>query len=183
MVPNVVWLQKLRPIFAEKQMKTSFWGVTSKKGVDEKLCAKVAQKLFGQVSENSGKILCTPKNLPAPTPLPACHYFGPFTVKLCAPLALHRVKALAHCTTTTLSCPSRRCSSRWWDATRIRSADRSGLISTRRQWPTTSCSASSTRRPENGRTDSFLASCAICRTWRTTDRSGSFSTATSTQCG
>jgi len=37
--------------------------------VEGTFVGKVAQKIFGQVWENSGKILRTPKSLPPPTPM------------------------------------------------------------------------------------------------------------------
>jgi len=74
LAPNIQFdFNKWRPTFAEKHMKTYFLVVISQKGFYD-LCGrkcvdKVAQKLFGQVWGYSGKILNSPKNLPALTPM------------------------------------------------------------------------------------------------------------------
>jgi len=62
---------KWRPTFADKHTKTFFGGHPKKVFMifEGKNCRQSRPKLFGQVWENSGKILRSPKNLPAPTPM------------------------------------------------------------------------------------------------------------------
>jgi len=70
MAPNVVWLQKWRPRFAEIQGNTIFWGVTP-----QKRSAKAARQLFRQVCEILGKNPLHPQEFAlhpqefAPTPM------------------------------------------------------------------------------------------------------------------
>jgi len=71
--PLRFWLQKWIT-FAGKHMKTSFWRSHWKRS-KWALCGKICrQKLhtivLGKFGEIRAKILPTPKNLPAPTPMP-----------------------------------------------------------------------------------------------------------------
>jgi len=73
MAPDVAWLQKMAPNICRKAQLRPLFSRSHQKQVfiffvGENLWATGAQKLFGQVWGNSGKILRTPKNLPAPTP-------------------------------------------------------------------------------------------------------------------
>jgi len=70
--PTLLYLKKWCPTFAENTRR-HFLMVTSEKVfmmfVGGNLQVKVGQKLFGQFWVNRARILCTPKNLPAPTPM------------------------------------------------------------------------------------------------------------------
>ena len=74
MAPNVVCLQKWRPTFAEKHMKTFFGEFTSKKifmtFVGENL-QKAHKKILASLEKFGQKSFSTPKILPAPTPMDA----------------------------------------------------------------------------------------------------------------
>jgi len=73
MAPYVDCLQKMASNICRKVYKDVFLEVTPKKGLHDlcgtKFVGKSGTKLFGQVSGNSGKKLCTRKKLLAPTPM------------------------------------------------------------------------------------------------------------------
>jgi len=64
-------VKKRRATFTEKQTKTFFGEATSKRGLYDlcgrKFVGKSRTKAFREVWKIRAKILCTPKNLPAPT--------------------------------------------------------------------------------------------------------------------
>jgi len=80
--PNVVWFEKMAPIFALKHMKTFIGGYTKNRSswsLWEKICRqKLHKKLFGQIWRTSGKILRTSKF--------ACSYtYDKKAPRLCCP--------------------------------------------------------------------------------------------------
>jgi len=60
----LIYLKKFSPNVCRKTSEEHFL-----KGRTEKRSAQVAQKLFGKFGKIWAKILCTPKNLLAPTPM------------------------------------------------------------------------------------------------------------------
>ena len=74
MVPNVVLFHKMAPKFVEKHRKTLFSGGQTKRGFHDlcgrKFAGKCSTKTFsGKFGGIRAKILRTPANLPAPTPM------------------------------------------------------------------------------------------------------------------